>query len=285
MSDLNEEAEALRLEGLLIQALQQAEIPQRDQTNWLPPFLGGTTVYWQKQGNEIEIVFNSAKFSGGRIQCSIYLERLVGFNSKHRNENEHLIEVVDILRYLRMVVSQILPDLENHLSARSLNSLPRKMQRIIRGIGYPFASEVRQALDTKRKEAVTRLRADREKRGGSDPRLPDEQRKSLHAQYDALHRACKTIKRDYESKLKRFAKDRKAKGYSRKEWRAHWMKGAKDYPDEIRELIGLFVQQDSPSASEVAYTVLAKRTGHARSYIPRLIAKSRKDDQDRPKHG
>jgi hypothetical protein len=58
-----------RIQRQLIQALEKANIPERNNTNWLPKFFGGATSYWQMRDGDIEIVIRSHQFTGGRIDC------------------------------------------------------------------------------------------------------------------------------------------------------------------------------------------------------------------------
>lgn len=142
------------------------------------------------------------------------------------------------------------------------------------GRHIPSRSKFAAAL-LKRERAAILRRLPYETRGGSAPRLPDDERMSLHTQYDILHNLAKRIKRDYNAELKRFAQSRKAKGYSRKEWRDHWLRHA-TYPSELTDMCVLFANQDNPSASDVAYSLLSTSTGYKRSYLQRLVASSRK---------
>src|SRR5260370_394455 len=162
-----------RGERLLLQALKQSNIDEPNETNQFPGFLAKESVYWQRVGDDIEIVFNSAHWFTARLK--------------------------------------------------------------------------------------------------------EDERQSLHTQYDVLHKIAKTAKKDYNLTLKRFAKSRAAKGYSRREWRNHWRKHvAENYPDELmKDFLELFAHSDSPSASEIASFKLSKYTGHKKSYLPRLVTASR----------
>ena len=67
-----------RSERLLLQALKESGIEEANETNHLPPLLGGSTVvYWRRTGNDdIEIVLYSFPWFTGSLKCSITLSHL-----------------------------------------------------------------------------------------------------------------------------------------------------------------------------------------------------------------
>lgn len=268
-----------RVRSLLLDALAKADIPHRSKHTPRNPF-SSTNFYWEDAPNDVVITYMSNRLGGGRLRCSLDIMELASRAAElFHDDQEATSALVDILDYLKTTISLILPMTHVGMIKRAENLYRRSVKprsRLTDSAISALFEQMTPAFTDSREASEKRLRAERSRRGGSEPKLPEYERKSLHAQYDALHTVAKIIKKDYEAKLKLFAKKRAAKGYSHKEWRDHWIESADIYPDVFKNFVAIFAHEDRPSASDVAYIVLAEQTGHKRSYLPRLIADSRK---------
>jgi len=276
MSDIQSLVERGR--SLLSQAFQRCEIPEGNDDEH-PARFGDGNIY-RKVGNEIEIVFSYYHMAAGSVYCSISLGHLAIQTAQSFEDDEEAIEaLVDALKYFESSISALLPTTHHKLLRRMFNLRVRPKTNREQQKGWiKILEQLELTPSDKRTEIEKKLAAERDWRGGSEARLKEDERRSLHTQYDTLHEVARAAKKDYNVTLKRFAKSRAAKGYSRREWRNYWSKHvAENYPAEmLKDFLELFSNTDSPSASEVAYVKLSKRTRHKRSYLPQLVADSRK---------
>jgi hypothetical protein len=112
------------------------------------------------------------------------------------------------------------------------------------------------------------------KRGGSEGKLEVIKRRSLHTQYDALLKDAKEIKKHYKSVLRTFEQNKR--GYKRSEWQEFWLSHSTQLYDRDRDFLALFSEVDDPAPSDIAYQWLSTQTGHAVTYVKRLVIESRK---------
>lgn len=273
MPESDDDAEKARIQRQLIQALEKAHIPERDDTNWLPKLFGGAVSYWQMRAGNVEIVIRSRQFTGGSIECSLHLESLV----RDRDQDA----LVDSLIYLRVVISDILPSLSDHLLARSFNVLPLSIRRSLKDqAGVDFSAARESILKSRHTEIVSRLRAERDSRGGSDPRLTGEDSRTLHLQHEEATQMAKQIKKDYEHTFRTFDENHSRNGYKWEQWQEFWVKySAELYPRHNPDFLALFASQENPTSREVAYRWLASYLPHEVSYIKKLVTKSRRGSQ------
>jgi hypothetical protein len=279
---MTEDSDAKDPRALLVRALQKAGIPQRD-TYPKRRLLQSSCDWEDTDDGDIEITFWTWHYRAGRLTCSIRVFDLASSVINVIPEHDALNALTDACLYLKEVVLTLLSVTHNNVLARAYNlaakSLPRSDKASRLSLSALFEMLTSPYSDS-RSASEKRLRAEpKSRRGGSDPRLPSSQRESLHAQYEVHYVRAKRVKRDYNVKLKEFQGRRRARGYTHKEWVDYWMKDAHDYPDEIQEYLALFAEIDNPSASDIAYRILAAQTGHKRSYLERLVAESRKSSK------
>jgi len=269
-----------RARSLLLKALQQAEIEEHVGNPPVAP-VNGTNVYWREAFGEIELQFYCLRPGAGRMKATISMlqmaRRVMDFS--YDDDSAVISTLVDVLDYLKATVSLTLTMTEVGIIKRAENLYlrsARSRERLHKGAISALFEQLTPAYSDYREASEKRLRGERDRRGGSQAKLPESERNTLHEQYDALHKHSKIVKKDYDAKLRDFAKRRKARGYSHKEWRDHWMKDSQNYPAEIQKYLEMFAEIDSPSASDIAYRILATQTGHTRKYVERLVLESRK---------
>lgn len=265
--------------ALLAQAFKQCSIPERKNVQATARF-AGAEVYWQNPNGDIQIVFAYVHMLSGRVTCSISLRGLAKLAAEgFADDSDALDALVDAIKYLESTISVLLPMTGHKLLRRVFNLNVRSRTSKDQQKGWEaILEQLMPAYSDGRDAMGKRLAGERDWRGGSKARLKEDQRRSLHTQYDTLHEVARAAKKDYNVTLKQFAKSRAAKGYSHREWRDYWRKHvSENYPAELlKDFLELFARTDSPSASEVAYVKLSKHTSHKRSYLPQLVADSRK---------
>jgi hypothetical protein len=242
--------------------------------------LSMTRYYWQEtKDGGIEIVFDTDYLSAGRLSCSMRIEKLARRICRILPEADVLNALTDTLEFLKLNVILLLPITDNNILTRAYNLATKSSPHSHKSddsVAALFDTMIEAYRDS-RAGVEKRLRAEPiTRRGGSNPRLPTNQRESLHAQYEIQYIRAKKIKKDYNTKLKAFQKSRGVRGFTRQNLRDYWMKDSNDFPLEIRQYLEMFAEVDNPSASEIAYRVLAAQTGHKKSYLERLVADSRK---------
>lgn len=272
MSKLSE-----RDERLLLQALQESNIVEPNETNQFPGFEGGTTVYWCRDGDDIKLVVNSVYWFDGRMGTSVTLGKLTE-RATHffHSDTEALHALRDLLQYLTEYLSSLLPIASRSLYWRSHNLVKAKLsasqllmlEEVQSAIGEDMEDVDRQLVNMNK-----HLRA-HPSRGGSAAKLDHRERQSLHEQYDRIREIARPIKKDYNATLNTF---RNRTGYTWEQWQDFWKKYATDLYGFDEEFLLLFAEHDSPSASEIAYRLLARHHGHSRSYIEQLVLKSRRE--------
>ncbi len=271
-----------RSERLLLQALEDSDIP--NETNQLPPLLGGmTVVYWRKNVNDdIEIVLNSSHWFTGRLTCSITLGKLADSAIRYFPKDADAVStLIEVLAYLRGNIDLLLPETRQGIYLRSYNLKSRKTLK--KELAELQLELVESILTPPMTEAIVRftkmnkrLRAE-PKRGGSKARLEHLQRQSLHEDYDEVQRIAKLVRKSYLTTFKTFETTHSRNGYNWEEWQEFWVKYATELTGHEAEFLLLFAERDNPSASEIAYRWLVAQTGHTRSYVEALVIKSRKE--------
>ena len=277
------ESEAQRAERLLLAALSQAGISERNASNQTAPILGGSTTYWQRTHDLIEIVTNHNNLMWGNLFSRIVLtEFSVSALRIFPDDDSAISALVALLNYLTEHCGLLMYDASQRLLLRASRELKQK-RHSLRDIAVgqtltdKLAENAIKNIDNHWKALAGRLAGDRT-RGGRDAKLPKEQRDALHVQYDTLHKISRQVKTEYSQVRKTFERQHKVRGHTHRQWQKHWNEYlASKYPKEvIKGFLEIFAHVDEPSAAEVAYTKLANYTGHKRSYLPRLVAESRK---------
>lgn len=275
-----------RSERLLLQALKESGIEEANETNQLPPLIGGSTVVcWQKTSNDdIEIVLTSSPWFTGHLRCSVTLSHLaenaIRYFPKDADATNTLIEV---LAYLRGNLTLLLPETRQGIYLRSQNLKSRSgTKKELAEIQLEYVESVITPLMVEAIARFTemnkRLRAEpKSKRGGSKARLEHRQRESLHDDYDEVRRIAKPVRKSYLTTFKTFKSTHSRGGYKWQEWQEFWVEYASKLHGHEAEFLLLFAERDNPSASEIAYRWLAAQTGHTRSYVQTLVIKSRKE--------
>ena len=274
-----------RSERLLLQALEESDIV--NETNWLPPLLGGTTsVYWRKVANDdIEIVLNSSHWFTGTLKCSITLGHLAENAIRYFPKDADAVStLIEVLAYLRGNIDLLLPETRQGIYLRKHNLKSKKRaEKGMADIELATIELIESTITPLMGEAIARftemnkrLRAE-PKRGGSKARLEHQQRQSLHDDYDEVLRIAKPVRKSYLTTLKTFKTTHSRSGYKWVEWQEFWVKYATELTGHEAEFLSLFAEQDNPSASEIAYRWLVAQTGHTRSYVETLVIKSRKE--------
>jgi len=273
----DEELEA-RARRILIEALKRAGIEKYEHHSRQ----GFCDAYWWISSSikEIEVTISAIHY--GWLSLSLFPQSLASNLLQFRsNDEQATAALADALTYIKSITQQLLLETHQLLIARQYNSLIKRKQTsdIDLKAAYDFlAKPLREEIEKNRKKIEKQLAGELQTRGGSNPKLPPDQLKTLYKQYDGLKNLARKIKSDYNKTLKRFARDRASRGYSRKQWVTRWRSYCEEqYKDEtLREFAMLFAHPDEPSASIVAYQQLAKITGHKASYLSTLVTESRK---------
>lgn len=268
---------------LLTQALQEAGIEERNSQRLT--FFGKTDVYYRTESNNyIEVEFYSVQMFTGHMRCTLGLRHLSEETARmFPNDAEAVATLVAMLNYLKNVTSGILTATAHKLFERRRNitfkSLSAYQRKNIRDAEREFQASILASID----DSYVEKQRDWEKefrgiegRGGSAPKLGASDRRSLHKQYDDVHRLAKPIKKAYNTTFKSFAASRRQTGYNWSDWQEFWIKYAGELYDRETEFLVLFASQDNPSASEIAYRWLAAKTGHTVAYLRRLVTAARK---------
>ena len=276
MSDIDPLIERGR--NLLGEAFKRCEIPERSDDNYRLNFFG-RNIYSEKTDNDIGIAFSYYHPGAGSMSCSISLRHLATQTARSFPEDEEAIEaLVDALKYLESAVSALLPVTHHKLLRRMFNLKVRpKTDKEQQKAWIALLEQMTSAYSDSRAEMERKLAAERDWRGGSDARLKDGERRSLHTDYDDLYETAKVIKKDHDATSIRFAESHRRHSYLPEQWQEFWGKYANDLYEHDPAFLMLFASQDNPSASEVAYRHLAATKGHTRSYIERLVLESRKE--------
>jgi hypothetical protein len=273
----DEELEA-RARRILIEALQRAGIEEYEHHSRE----GFSDAYWwiSSSVQEIEVTISAIHY--GWLKLSLFPQSLASNLLQFRSDDEQATAALaDALTYIKSITQQLLLETHQLLIARQYNLLVRRKQSsdIDLKAAYDLLGKpLREAIEKNRKKMEKQLAGELQTRGGSSPKLPTDQLKTLHKQYDGLKNLARKIKSDYNKTLKRFARERASRGYSRRQWIKRWRSHCEEqYKDEtLREFAMMFVHPDAPSASNVAYQQLARITGYKASYLSTLVTDSRK---------
>jgi|SRR5215213_1134232 len=281
--DKEHEQRALKL---ILQALQEAGIDERDSPSYMP--FGNTDAYYRKDKyNNVQVEFSQVKMFSGDLRCTLGLNYLSQETARlFPDDAEALATLIAMLNYLKDVASKILPDTAQKLFQRRRNftfkSLSAYQRKNIRAAERELRASLLASVDhryvQKQRDWEKEFRAV-EGRGGSGAKLRASDRRSLPGQYDDIHKTAKPIKKAYRATFKTFEASRQRKGYQWSEWQEFWIKYAVDLFGGDTDFLSLFCEKDSPSASEVAYRWLAAKTGYKVAYLSRLITAARKKAQ------
>lgn len=277
----DDEAKKSRARHVLIEALKRADIPEQVLGEY-------RAIYWHSlkigESEEIKVSITTHGWGTGWTTLHLYPESLAhNLAETYSDDDERITNaLVDALSYIKFTVSQILGQTQQLLNLRGINEY---CKRYPDGSGddlkkgYALLGEpLRRGFEKARKDMENKLALEPiAKRGGSDRKLPPDERDSLHVLYDGIRKVTKHIKGDYNATFKAFAKARRKQGYNRAQWKAYWKKYSEEkYPAELHDMLPLFGVDGDPSAADVAYTFIAKVKGHKKSYLPKLIRESRK---------
>jgi hypothetical protein len=278
------DAHAERDRRLLLAALEKAQIEEYETARANSDLIGGPYLFWRKADgldDVIELVFVSHTFVG-RFHAGITLNSIAtqAADAFFNDDAEAVNAIVVALEYMQGVIAEILPDAHRGIHERSLylgiehgNAYKKRAAKMIRSFIIQPSNE---SAKSRRAELEKHLRATRDIRGGSKPKLQDSERKSIHTQYDELHALTKAVKQDHDARLKRFAKQHLGRGYKPKNWQDDWASHVAEKYPALQGFLKLFANQSNPTPSKIAYAILAKRTGHKRKYLPKLVTESRK---------
>jgi hypothetical protein len=280
MSDSSEDANAQRAQRLFIQALQVAQIEERNDGNQFPGFVGGISVYWQKIGDDIELEFNCIKWWSGRLRTSISLKGVAEQVARLFHDDADAVQaLVDSLKYIQATISELLPRINQELIARSFYSLNKTAlsandRRVLKNLRTTIIEPVNLAFEERRKELVRQLRAEQGQRwhGGSEPEIDvsDEQCARLSADYPTLLKHWRNVKTWRKEKTN---------------WRDHAKLDFPDTPDDLLDRLDddLLSQFDSDGEdypnipSVLAHEHAARRCGiPANSYSLSTLSRLRR---------
>lgn len=179
--------------------------------------------------NDIQIGFLYYHAGAGSVSCSISLGHLATQTAQGFADDEEAIEaLVDALKYLESAVSALLPTTHHKLLMRvfNLRVRPGSDKEVQKG-WIKLLEQLEPAPSDKRAQIEKKLAAERDWRGGSDARLKEDERRSLHIQYDDLYKTAKLIKKDHDATSTRFAESHRRHSYLPEQWQEFWGKYAK----------------------------------------------------------
>lgn len=282
---LNDPASIARALQRLMQAFTDAKIEEETPYNRAAYTLHPMTIRWRKSQSEgkVEIVFRKRDILWGDFECIIdmrgFAERSIILFPDDSEGTEALVAVIE---YLHFLASITLFDASNGFQRRASNYLLQvlsgEQKHGIRKFNDLLLRGPAKALADERTKRANQLANEKERRGGSDAKLKAEEFKILHAQYAELHGIAKSAKKDCGKVFRQFVKAQGAKGFSSALWQKHWKQHlqANYSPQMIYDFLDLLSSLDRPSARQIALHKLSKVTGHATSYLSRLITASRK---------
>jgi len=207
--------------SLLAQALKQCEIPERNGTEY-PRLFGGGNVYSESTDSDIGIVFSYYHPGAGSLSCSISLKHLAFQTAQSFADDAEATEVlVDALKYLESTVSELLPTMNHNILRRvfNLRIRPRADQEEKEG-WIKILDQLSPAHSKRRMEMERKLAAERDWRGGSDPRV------------DVSDEQCRTLSADYPTLLQHWQKVNKNRK-TEKNWRSYAKIDEPDTPDDL----------------------------------------------------
>src|SRR6185369_9254913 len=181
----DEELEA-RAQRVLIEALKRAGIEEFKHHSRQ----GFNDAYWWISGSVKEIEVTISAIHYGWLKLSLFPQTLVSnllqFGS---NDEQATAALADALTYIKSITQQLLLETHQLLIARQYNSLIGRKQSsdIDLKTAYDFlAKPLREAIETNRKKMGKQLAGEFKPRGGSSPKLPPDQLKTLCRQYEGL---------------------------------------------------------------------------------------------------
>jgi hypothetical protein len=185
---------------------------------------------------------------------------LKGFDSWERDM------LLFFVRHLPLLTVRLYKTLETMSVLKVLAEVsddPRKqnetLKQILRILLPTIEHDLKQILGTRRRLS----------------KLDAKTRQSLHTWYDEIHQGAKVIKKHYEETFVEFEKSHRRTGHTRKEWQEFWANHAQQRYGYEEEFVALFAESGRLSASEVAYTWMAQKTGHTSKYVKRLVMDAR----------
>lgn len=219
MSDIQSLVERGR--SLLSQAFQRCEIPEGKDDEHSSPF-GDGNIYYKTVGNETEIVFSYYHMGAGSVYCSISLGHLAIQTAQGFQDDEEAIEaLVDALKYLESSVSVLLPTTHHKLLRRVFNLKGRpRTDKEEQKAWIALLEQLTPAFSDRRSAMERKLAAERDWRGGSDPRV------------DVSDEQCRTLSADYPTLLQHWQKVSK-KRKTEKNWRSYAKIDEPDTPDDL----------------------------------------------------
>lgn len=220
---------------LLGQAFQRCEIPERSGDECPPKLFGGGNIYSETTDNDIGIVFSYYHPSAGSVHCSISLKHLAHQTAQSFAGDEEAIEaLVDALNYLESSVSTLLPATHHILLRRVFNlSVRPKTDKEQQKAWIAILDKLSPAHSKRRTEIEKKLAAERDWRGGSDPRV------------EVSDKQCEQMAADYRTLLSHWQKTNRNRK-KEKNWRAYAKIDQPDTPDDLLDRL----DDDLPTENE-----------------------------------
>ena len=242
--------------ALLAQAFEQCEIPERTGDEYPPKLFGTGNVYSETTDSDIQIVFSYYHANAGPVYCSISLRRLAFQTAQgYKNDEEAIEALVDTLKYLESAVSGLLPTAQHKLLRRVFNLKVRGQTSKEQQKGWITILEQIAPSDT-RTETEKKLAAERDWRGGSDPRL------------EVSDKQCEQMSTDYQTLLRHWQKINRSRK-KEKNWRAYAKIDQPDTPEDLLDRLDDKLPSEDESEgsdypnipSAIAHEHAARRVG------------------------
>jgi len=265
--------------ALLTEALKASNINETNSESHKPRFFGTHVSWHSPYDGEIEVTISSYSWGAGRLRCSISLVDLAMRTTEVFTVDAEAVQALtDLLDSFKTSLSLLLPASWQDILTRAFNLHVAPNDKAMKAARKVMLDPMSTVYENATREKLRRLRADKTQ-GGSSPRLQPDVRQSLHTRYDEIYNMAKPIKKDYDTMREKYDATHHRKKWE--EWQRFWSTAANELYPYGPQFLTLFASEDNPSASEVAYQWLAAQTKHAASYIPKLVARSRKDSQSR----
>lgn len=174
MPESDDEAKARRAQSILTQALSEAGIRGGDEVDPFPPLFGGTKVYWEQVGDDIELRLSSYRWGGDRIRTSIVLKGTASnVATLFHKDVDAVRAMVAVLTYLQHLFSITLPRISHDLMVRSWNMLSNttKTPELLTEVQELFIKPADSAFNSEDKKLRDEIRG-RRKRGGNTRTKP-----------------------------------------------------------------------------------------------------------------
>jgi len=272
MSDPDPNTERAR--RLSAQALQEAGVLTYEDSKLISIF-SGTIVYWQHKGDDIEITFRTWGLFSDRIKVSISFHWISEHVARSfPNDAEAIRMLVAVLDHIKATTSELMPEVFQAMITRRMNRLADSIPEIGEFWSSKWNKPVSLDIDKRRAKRLKELRGERRQR---KTWLEKTRRAKQHEVYDRLFEIAKSIKPYYDDLHRRYNKEHSQQTVPFEQWQSFWIDHAVQFYEYEKDFLALFADQDEPSASELAYRHMATDTRHSRSYIEKIVRKSRQE--------